>query len=128
MAYLKFPFQQNWKFNKTGNALPHGISRFAVLQKQEISKTGNALPHGISGVAVLADQHIAKNWLIHAQFYSFKDSTENKQSKSLQFSKVRNSTKHKWFTTMSRISSTIFQKVRTAAFVHSFSCSVCLLK
>ena len=39
---------------------PHGISRFAVLQKQEISKTGNALPHGISGVAVLLDQHIAK--------------------------------------------------------------------
>ena len=48
--------------------------------------------------------------------YSFKDSAENKQSKTLQFSEDRNSTKHKLFTTMS---STIFQKVRMAAFVHS---------
>ena len=62
------------------------------------AKTGTS-PHGISGVAVLLDQHIAKNCSIHAQCYSFKDSTKkNKQSKSLQFSKVRNSAKHKWFT------------------------------
>ena len=53
----------------------------------------------ISGVAILVDQHIDKNCLIHVQFYSFKDSTkENKQSKSLQFSEVRNSTKHTLFT------------------------------
>ena len=73
MAHLKFPFllkleiQQNWNFTTW---------HLYVLQNQEISKTGNALPHGISGVAVLLDQHIATNCLIHAQFYSFKDSTK----------------------------------------------------
>ena len=76
MAYLKFLFLQNWKFSIT--ELHH--MGLLILQKQEISKTGNALPHGISGVAVLVDQHIG---LIHAQFYSFKYSTENEQSKSL---------------------------------------------
>jgi len=41
------------------------------------------------------DQNIAKNSLIHAQFYSFKDSTkENKQSRGLQFSEVRNLAKN----------------------------------
>ena len=55
----KFPFLQNWKFNKME---PYHMASLDLLflQKQEISKTGNALPHGISGVAVLLDQHIAK--------------------------------------------------------------------
>ena len=54
-------FCKNWKFNKTGTS-----------------------PHGISEVGILVDQHIAKNCLIHAQFYSFKDSTKGIY-KSLQF-------------------------------------------
>ena len=53
---------------KTGT-LPHGISKFAVLQKPETSKTGTTLPHGISGVAVHVDQHTDKNCLIHVQLY-----------------------------------------------------------
>ena len=73
------------------------ISGFA-----DSAKTGNSgtLPHGISGVAVLVDMHIATSCLIHAQFYTFKDSTKitKNKSKSLQFSKVRNLAKHKWFT------------------------------
>ena len=42
-------------------------------------------------------------------------------SLAFQFSKVRNSTKHKinGLLTVPRISSTIFQEVRMAAFVHS---------
>ena len=44
---------------------------------------------------------------------------ENKRSKSLQFSKVRNSAKHNGLLTMSRISSTTFQKVRMVSFIHS---------
>ena len=118
MASLDLLILQKQEINKTGTS-PHGISGFAVLQKQKISKTETS-QHGICGVAILVDQHTDKNCLIHVQFYSFKDSTkENKQSKSLQFSEVRNSTKHTSFTYSVQISNTICQKVRMAAFVHS---------
>ena len=83
--------EQNWNFTTWCLWGCH-------FYKLEISKTGT-LPQGISGVAVLVDQHIAKNCLVHAQFYSFKDSTkENKQYRSLQLSEFRKLTKHKWFT------------------------------
>ena len=69
-----------------------------ILQKLEILQNWNFTTSGISGFAILVDQHIDKNCLIHVQFYSFKDSIkENKQSRSLQFSEVRNSTKHTLF-------------------------------
>ena len=94
---------------------------------QEISKTGTLpsslgllirnsakLELGISGVAVLVDQHIAKNCLIHAQFYSFKDST--KRINNLTSVKLEIQQNTNGLLTMSRISSTIF---RMATFVYS---------
>ena len=94
----KVTILQNCKLSRLEFTTSHGISRFADLQKQKISKTGTS-QHGICEVPILVDQHIDKNCLIHVQFYSFKDARkENKQSKSLQFSEVRNSTKHTLFT------------------------------
>ena len=79
MASLGLLILQNWKFNRTGTS------------------------HGISGVAVFVDQPITKNCLIHAQFYSFKDST--KRINNLKaFSSVKLEA----------------QNFRMAAFVHSF--------
>ena len=61
--------------------------------------------------------YIAKNCLIHAQFYSFEDSTKSMNNlKAFSSVKLENTN---GLLTMSRISSTIFQKVRMATFVHS---------
>ena len=78
------------------------------------------LPHGISGVTVLVNQHIAKNCLIYVQFYSFKDSILEKRTNNLEaFTSIQQNTND--LLAVSRISSTIFQKVRMATFVHSFN-------
>ena len=100
----KLEIQQNWNS-------PHGISGFADLQKQKIRKTG-ASQHGISGVAILVDQHIAWSMSI-----SIASNIPQKRNKSVQWSQKFNKTH--CLLTVSRISSTIFQKVRMAAFVHS---------
>ena len=90
-------FGKNWKFNKTGTS-----------------------PHGISGIAVLVDQHVAKIYLIHSQFYSCKNSTKRINNlKAFSLVKLEIQQKTNGLLTMSRISSTIFQKVKMAAFVHS---------
>ena len=103
--------QQNWKLASPG---------LLILQKQEISKTGRPLSHGISGDAILVDQHIAKNRLIHAQFYVFKGSTKDNKQPSVQWSQKFSKT-HNGLLTVSRISSTIFKKVRKTTFVHSIT-------
>ena len=74
------------------------------------------------------DRHIATNCLIHAQFYSFKDSTKriNNLKAFSQSVKLEIQQNTSGLLTMSRSSSTIFQKVRMAAFVHSLCVCVCV--
>ena len=94
------------------------LSAIALPVNQEINKTGTS-PHGICGVAVLVDQHIATNCLNHAQFYSFKYSTRINNVKACSSVNLEIQPNTNGLLTMSRISNTIFQKVRMAAFVHS---------
>ena len=109
----KLEIQQNWNS-------PHGISGFAVLQKQKISNTGTS-QHSIRGVAILVDQHIDKNCLIMSNSIASKIPEErinNPKGYSSVNSEIQQNTH--CLLTVSRISNTIFQKVRMAAFVHSF--------
>ena len=81
MAYLKLPFYKTGNYPNWNS--PLGISRFA-----DSTKTGNSTKLELHHMASL-DLLICKS----------RKSTklENKQSRSLQFSEVRNSTKHTSF-------------------------------
>ena len=123
-AVCNCSFCESVKKKKKTGTLPHGIIEVAISTKLELGISGFAdsgtLPHGISGVAVLVDQHIAKNCLTHAQFYSFKNSTKRiKNLKAFSSVKLEIQQNTKGLLTMSRISSTIFQKVRMASLIHS---------
>ena len=89
-----------------------GITEFAISTNTGIQQNWNFTPRGISGFADSAKLEILE--LHHMEFLEWFLWTslllktacfmlqifhkETEQSKSLQFSKVRNSTKHKWFT------------------------------
>ena len=94
-----------------------------ILQKQKISKTGT-LQHGISGVAILVDQHIDKKtaWSMSNSIASKipEKSINNLKAFSSVKSEIQQNTHCLLTVSTCRISSTIFQKVRMAAFLHSF--------
>ena len=152
MVYLKLPFYKNCKLSKLKTS-PHGISGFAdsaktrnlephhmafldllILHKLEIQQNWNStklefttcmasleLPFLWSSIL------IKKNCLIHAQFYSFKDSTKKRKNnlKSLQFSDVRNSTKHTLFAYSVQDFKPIFRKLEwPLLYTHSHAACV----
>ena len=102
------------------------ISDFTELKTQRChvaNKTGT-WPHGVSEVTVLVNQQkLLKTacFMLNSTPSKVPNKKTNNLARSLHFCEFRNLTKHKWFTYSVWNSSTIFQKVRMAAIVHSFN-------